>query len=131
MLQQHLFYNGVHLIIGQVYGGVVLQQLDQQPLHLILLDDPRIIEIIDLERNCIWEHTDQSLIAFLGIIDNVSTSSLTASCQHSRSMGIAACKGGRPQGCCGIAFAPTYICFPLTSFWLWHNWSLIGYRNKW
>lgn len=39
-----------------------MQQLDEKPLDLVLLNDPRVLQVIDLEGNCAARSTKQSII---------------------------------------------------------------------
>ena len=51
-LKLHLVNNFIDLRVGQVNGGVVLQQGCKQPLHLVSLDYPRVFQVIYVKSDC-------------------------------------------------------------------------------
>ena len=51
-LRLHLVYNLIDLSIGQVDGGIVLQQGCQQPLHLVPLYHSGVFQVIYVKSNC-------------------------------------------------------------------------------
>lgn len=51
--ETYLVDNGLNLILCQVYSWVVLKERYQQPLELILLYGAGVIQVVDLEGNCI------------------------------------------------------------------------------